>query len=53
MTCCDGTDPSTTWVSGGVEWEITTQCFPDETQAACDARHEEAVAYWKEVAPPD
>ena len=44
---------TTTWVSGGEEWSVTTNCALYDTQAACEDAHEAAVAYWKEIAPED
>jgi len=43
----------TEWTSGGESWSVTTVAEPNETLEAQTRRHNEAVAYWQGIAPPD
>lgn len=43
----------TTWVSGGEPITVYTAPQQGESQAACERRHNEAVAFMQEAYPPD
>lgn len=43
----------TTWLSGGVEWEVSTAHLPEESEQEWRLRHAEAVRVMKALHPPD
>ena len=48
--CDHESDP---WTSGGLVYKVCTNCLDDETEGACETRHEEAVAFWMSKKVPD
>lgn len=48
------TNPKVTrWLSGGDHHTVTTWRNPGETEADWCQRHDDAVAYWQGIFPPD
>lgn len=43
----------TSWLSNGVLITVLTEWIEPESQRSHCARHEDAVAFWKEVFPED
>ena len=43
----------TEWTSGGTPWSVTTEAEEGETLEQQERRHNEAVAHWQGIAPPD
>lgn len=43
----------TEWTSGGTPWSVTTEALESETAEQHERRHQEAVGFWQEQAPPD
>lgn len=48
------TDPQVTaWESGGQQYEVVTYRRTGESDQEFLTRHEEAVAFWQGIYPPD